>query len=373
MRKTVQPFVIVAGIAACVAIAQTHQAVGKSTYTPKPAIIAGANDTARYLAGLAPTPGSQIAKLAASAHWRQHAKWFDAAWKRMGARQLNHVRAWSAKNITQHQPNMFYMFSGPDFLYAEAVFPKAKTYVLSGLEPVGRVPDLTKLSAGARAQGLNALRASLSTVMNISFFITKKMRVQFKSSKFTGTLPVLYVFIARAGKTIDNVTYITLTSDGEIAKAGDTIPSVRANGVKIDFHGSDGMKQTVYYFSTNIANSLVGKSGFLKFCEKLGASDSLIKSSSYHMHEANFSKIRDIVLNQSHTIVQDDTGVPLRMLKGDVWNLEAHGRYTGPIGIFTKFYQRDLARLFKTKSVGPIKFGFGYKWRVSNILVARRK
>ena len=36
---------------------------------------------------------------------------------------------------------MFYMFSGPDFLYADAFYSKATTYVLSALEPVGSVPD----------------------------------------------------------------------------------------------------------------------------------------------------------------------------------------------------------------------------------------
>ena len=32
---------------------------------------------------------------------------------------------------------MFYMFSGPDFLYADAFYSKASTYVLGALEPVG--------------------------------------------------------------------------------------------------------------------------------------------------------------------------------------------------------------------------------------------
>ena len=35
---------------------------------------------------------------------------------------------------------MFYMFSGPDFLYADAFYSKATTYVLSALDP-GPVPE----------------------------------------------------------------------------------------------------------------------------------------------------------------------------------------------------------------------------------------
>ena len=44
---------------------------------------------------------------------------------------------------------MFYMFSGPDFLYADAFYSKASTYVLGALEPVGAVPDLTRLPRGS--------------------------------------------------------------------------------------------------------------------------------------------------------------------------------------------------------------------------------
>ena len=42
---------------------------------------------------------------------------------------------------------MFYMFSGPDFLYANAFFPNASTYILCGIEPVGPVPISTKSRA----------------------------------------------------------------------------------------------------------------------------------------------------------------------------------------------------------------------------------
>ncbi len=65
--------------------------------------------------------------------------------------QLARIRAWSSANLTAARPTMFYMFSGPDFLYANAFYPNAKTYVLSGLEPVGTVPDLTTLRGSVGA------------------------------------------------------------------------------------------------------------------------------------------------------------------------------------------------------------------------------
>jgi hypothetical protein len=56
---------------------------------------ASANDTARYLAGLAPAADSPLARFTADATWRQHAKQFDAAWNTLEKQQLSKVRAWS--------------------------------------------------------------------------------------------------------------------------------------------------------------------------------------------------------------------------------------------------------------------------------------
>ncbi len=72
---------------------------------------------------------------------------------------------------------MFYMFSGPDFLYANAFYPKATTYVLSALEPPGSVPDLAKLPRGGVGAALYNVERSLSSILSFSFFITKQMKI----------------------------------------------------------------------------------------------------------------------------------------------------------------------------------------------------
>ena len=59
-----------------------------------------------------------------------------------------------------------------------------------------------KLSrARAVLRSCAGLRASLSSVLSYSFFITKKMRTQLRRAHLSGTLPILYVFLARSGKT----------------------------------------------------------------------------------------------------------------------------------------------------------------------------
>ena len=331
-----------------------------------------ADDNARILAGIEPRADSPLAGLTRETGWRQHARSFDAAWENLETRQLSKIRSWSTKNITRPQQTMLYMFSGPDFLYADVFFPNATTYVLSGLEPVGGIPDLSRLRRGSLPGALAHIRSSLGSVMNYSFFITKQMKGQLRSGELTGTLPLLYVFLARSGKTIIDVALITLDKDGLELPATETLATGIPSGVKVAFVDRDGKPRTLYYFSTDLSDGGVSNSGFLKFCERLGAADNFIKSASYLLHSGNFSKIRDFVLAQSATVLQDDSGIPVHYFTPGQWELRPFGHYVGPISIFAGRYQSRLSNLFRRAP--PIDFGVGYRWRLreSNLLLAEK-
>ena len=81
--------------------------------------------------------------------------------------------------------------------------------------------------------------------------------------------------------------------------------------MKITFAGSDGVEKTLYYFSTNLANDGFRISGFEKFVASLAPGDSFIKSASYLLYKSDFSHVRSFLLNNSATLVQDDSGIPL--------------------------------------------------------------
>ncbi len=334
-----------------------------------------ANDTARILAGLPVAANSALAPLMREAAWQQHARAFDAAWAGLERRQLSRIRAWSAANITNPQPVAYYMFSGPDFLYVNAFLPNRSTYVLSALETVGQIPLLTEASRRTLSYGLPGLRASLSTVLNYSFFITKKMRSTFGSNTFRGALPILYVFLARSGKTIQDVSLVAINTDGTLVPAADEGGQATAPGVKIVFSGEDGKSQTLYYFRTDISDDGLKRSGFLKFADGLGKGDSFIKSASYLPHADSFSKIREFLLTHSQALVQDDSGIPIRYFKPDEWRLRPFGRYLGPIGEFPGRYQRGLNDLFHKANAPRLDFGVGYRWRPNefNLLLAEKK
>jgi hypothetical protein len=330
------------------------------------------NDTARYLAGLAPSPGSPLAALTGEAGWREHARFFDHAFGELERTQLAKIRAWSKTQLHSHRQTMFYMFSGPDYLYADAFFPDASTYVLAGLEPVGQIPDLLKMR-GSLAPALRSMATSMHSVLNFSFFKTHDMRQELSAGRLGGTTPILLVFLARAGKTVHAVTLVALDAAGVEHAESERVKSA-AHGVKIVFSGGDGRLQTLYYFSTNLADDGFPRSGFMAFCDKLSPADSLIKSASYLMHSGGFTKVRDFLVTHSATLLEDDSGVPLAYFDRKKWDLKPFGHYIQPLGIFPNTYQPKLAELFK-KNATPINFGIGYRWRPneSNLLLAVRE
>src|SRR5579864_9153534 len=332
-----------------------------------------ADDTARFLAGMMPSADSPLVPLTRDPAWQRHARFFDSAFGQLEQRQLSKIRSWADANLTAPKPTMFYMFSGPDFLYANAFYSKATTYVLSALEPPGSVPDLARMPRGSVDAALANVEHSLGSILSFSFFITKKMKVDLHAGQLNGTLPILYVFLARSGKTIKNVSTVALDSKGSAYFANDNSLANATRGVRIIFAGSDGVEKTLYYFATDLSDSSVRASGFLKFCATLAPGNSLLKSASYLLHSGSFSTVRDFILANSATIVQDDSGIPLGYYSPRKWQFFPFGRYAGPIAEFPSKYQQSYAELFRRAQ--PMDFGIGYRWRSyeSNLLLSVRR
>ncbi|WP_035643283.1 hypothetical protein, partial [Bradyrhizobium sp. ORS 375] len=330
------------------------------------------DDTARVLAGLAPQAGSPLAPLIQDPAWRRHAAFFDNAFNQLEQRQLSKIRAWTDANLAAPRPTMFYFFSGPDFLYADAFYPKASTYVMAALEPTGPIPDLTRLPRGSIGPELSYVARSLQSILSFSFFITKDMKTDLREGEIEGTLPILYVFLARTGKTIRAASLVWLDESGAVHEATEPAGRNATKGARIVFAGADGVEKTLYYFSTDLSDSGVKASGFLKFCEPLAPGNSLLKSASYLLHMGSFSQVRSWLLRNSATIIQDDSGIPLASYDARAWRFFPFGRYAGPIDKFPDMYQPSYARLFERAQ--PLDFGIGYRWRTreSNVLLSVR-
>ena len=204
------------------------------------------------------------------------------------------------------------------------------------------------------------------------------MKTDLQREELKGTLPIFYVFLARAGKIITDITFVTLDKSGQ---PHPTAPNEQSKsltpGVRITFTGGpDAPPQTFYYFTTDLSNDGIRQQpGFLKFCEAQGTGASLLKSASYLMFENGFSRVRDFLLTRSKAIVQDDSGIPLAAFDPAKWLLRFFGDYAGPIEIFKQYYQPQLQGLYQQSNPPPLQFGIGYRWsgRQSTLIVATRK
>ena len=342
---------------------------------------ASINDTAHFLAGLPISEGSPLAALTQDPAWQRHATFFDQAWTKLDARQLAGIRNWEANYLPdalQPIPTVFYLFSGPDFLYANQFFPNARTYILAGTEPIGSLPDVLRFAGPALDPVLQNLEKSLNSVLNFSFFITKDMKTDLQREELKGTLPIFYVFLARAGKTITDITFITLDKEGQprITLPNETSKGLTP-GVRITFAGPpDTPPQTLYYFTTDLSDDGIrSHPGFMKFCARLGSGYSLLKSASYLMFENGFNSVRNFLLSHSAVILQDDSGIPISAFDPAQWSLRFFGTYIGPIEIFKQHFQPQLQATYQQIQPGPIEFGIGYRWspRESTLIMARRK
>jgi hypothetical protein len=341
-------------------------------------VAAGPNDVARFLAGMPVPENSPLAALTRDPAWQEHAAFFEKELSKLNLRQLQKLHAWQetyVPELLQPMPVAFYMFSGPDFLYVDQFFPRASVYVLCGKESMGPPPDPLRIAnlAGALGNLENAMKSSLET----TYFITKDMKIDLLQQNLNGVLPILYVFIARADKSITNVTFGSLNGSGAFqesapGKKGGSIPGVRINYTD----NQSGSSQTLYYFTTDISDGgIKATPGFLKFCLRLGTGSSFLKSSSYLMFEDGFATIRNFILEHSNRVVQDDSGIPLAYFDPNKWSLRFFGTYLGPIELFKQHFQPKLQELFAQSNPPPLEFGFGYRWnwKEANLMVAERK
>jgi hypothetical protein len=339
-------------------------------------------DTAQLLAGITLPETSEIANISASAPAKLHQQNFQAAFKKLDERQLNRVKAFAAaelaapSGITADAP-LFYPFSGPDLLYAEAFFPNARRYLLTGLEPVGDMPELASYQNVELSDSLAELRKSLHAILNFSFFKTNDMRVDFRRSKLKGVVPVLLTFAAKAGFEVNNIHFFYVNTDGSVcttdAKALINIKAPQIPGVELTLQRpGSATTQALIYLSSDIGDTGLAKTPqYTALVQRLGHGATFLKSASFLLHKPYFSKVRQLILDTSPRVLQDDSGVPYTQFPLANWQPIFYGTYVKPIPLFANHYQPKLIEAFKTLGSKPLEFGIGYRYskRDSSLLL----
>lgn len=330
---------------------------------------AGLAETARFFAGKGVAADSNLAGHARTQAYTDYAEQIASGWKQFEQPNLERMRAWWTGHGPASYSTVFYPFSGPDIANALAFFPDADTYLLFGLEPPGAIPDLEDMDDDAISAGLNELEASLGTILQVNYFFTRAMAKKLGPGSFHSITGLLLFFLAMNDCEVTGAKPIAIDSRS------------RVPGVEITFRRDGGKQQTIRYFMVNVADAhLKSSPGFLSYLKRQGRFVTMIKSASYLMHEdgiaepEHFEQIRSLILRQSDFIVQDDSGVPLRLFARDTWTLRFHGRYEAPTAEFSKYLQPDLKIEMQRNSSGrlPFSYGYAYKPGESNLMTAER-
>ncbi len=336
---------------------------------------------AHIAAGLTLPDTAKMASICAKPEWKKFAQKFDSSWNQIEKDRLSAMRSWKdteLKDINANPKHLLYAFSGPDFLNAFTFFPTAPNFTMIALEPVGQVKDLSKLKDAELAKYVNSVDESLIDIFEKSYFITRKMLQHLQRDKADGTLPLLCVFLAKTGNKILDIKSIKLDSLGKETES-DWDFKARRSAVRIYFAHPNNpkLKRSLTYFKADMEDKALSKNKpLLAYLNNLGEVNSYLKSASYLLHYKDFSVIRNILLNQSLNILQDDTGIAYHFYDKKKWNFTLYGKYTKPVEDFAGVDQKDLRKLYDDSlKVKKMPFSLGYHWssKTQNLMVARKK
>lgn len=329
-------------------------------------------DIAHFVAGIPVDSSSSLYKLTQTPEWKKYRAESDSSWARFNrlSAKITNWRTSELPATNEEFETLFYPFGGPDYLFANIFFPKAKNYILIGLENPGATPKFEALKKDELKGALNLYKRAIEDVIQLSFFRTVDMKEELKTQAIDGTTPIIMLFLARAGKEIVSVTPTTLDN------AGKMVSSTAKDRVSVDIafkNPDDSIVRHVYYLSTNLADpSLSQNKPFMSFLDNIDPnSKSFVKSATYLMHKSYFSIIRNTVLKKSVMILQDDSGIAYKFYDKTKWDITLYGTYEKPIPLFKDFYEADLFDAYK-KAAKPVDFRYGYN-RKSNFLLAQKK
>src|SRR5258708_39526838 len=229
------------------------------------------------------------------------------------------------------------------------------------------------------ARYLGGLRETTASVLGRSFFIPREMDHQFRGQMTDGLLVPILHLLARTQHTVLGFRYVRLDDDGRVIgrEADYKAPTRFGNkGVEIEFRSNaDQAIQKLYYFSVNLSDERLRENKpFLAYAARLKGTTTLLKATSYMLHRADFSVVRDLMLTNSAAILQDDSGIPYHWFQPALWHVSLNGDYDHPYGSFRFLIQGHLRKSYPTSGVKRLGFriGYGFGRIPSNLLLAKR-
>ena len=330
----------------------------------------------RLLAGMRPM-GVHGSEISAMRFWQTHAAAMDADWARTRERALTLWRGFSEREIDALESSrgaLYYPFSGPDFMYAHTLFPRAPRYLLIGLEGPGAAPAWPEMNEAQAAASFSQLRQSMSTLLRLSFFRTNSMKDDLRRGKLVGVAPIMMAMASRNGFEVRAVDAVYLNDAGALCVGKAAAGGINGVRLQLGEAGTAATRELVYLQADLGDSALANTPQLVRHVRSLGAGPVFLKAASYLLHRDEFSTARSLVLERASLVLQDDSGIPYRAYVASQWNGRLYGSYSRPINLF-KERRQDALREAYARQAQPLNSGIGYSHRpgTSNLQVFEKR
>lgn len=302
-------------------------------------------------------------------------------WEKMNANLLSPIQHWKDSTLPQECINanfILYPFSGPDFVFPNTIFGKFNRMVMFGLEKPGT--DISNNGYKYAENLVPKMQESLIDYFGKSYFITKNMIKHLNTDTISGVTPLIASFIVYSGYSLISIRNFHLDSNGNkqyYVPENQKESTEKISGVEFKYTNNGNDEKSIEYLSFNAEDAyLKNHEEIMKFLNSTVPDNvtTYIKSASYLLHYGSFSRIRQLCLQKSKFLLQDDTGIPYKYLK-DNFDLSLFGIYEKPIKDFSGVFQSDLDSVYsRSKRVSlPFNLGYHYFTRNQNLIFGKRK
>ncbi len=344
-----------------------------------------ADDAAHFLAGLPGRAGSPWKAMESDPAWLEHSAAMDRLWTRYRDQRRAGMEKFREAELAAAPfagSRIWYPFSGGDALTMLTFFPDHPEYAMSALEPPGRVPSPADFEGDQMAEKLPAVANTLFSLLSKSFFVTREMDRQLRGQVADGVAQPILILLTRMGYTVLSHSYVHVEDDGKFAPR--TLEARRSafgknRGIVFEIQLKNGPVQRLEYTSLNLDDAhMKDNTAYRRYVASLGRPVTMLKATSYMLHSSDFTVVRDLILDQSRVIVQDDSGIPWKILATKAWDVRLYGDYTQPYGKSFAFRtQPELREAYESHraDVKPLSFrmGYGAGRQTSNLQIALRR
>jgi hypothetical protein len=344
------------------------------------------DEVAELLAGVKLSENNRFKEILNYPKYKTYQKKIEKYWKIEEKNYLNMIYPWREKNIsaTENDNTILYPLSGADFINLYNFNQSAHRYIMIGLQNPGHISDPLKLKKEEFTSVLPNLESLVYELSYMNYYTSKRLERDSKNIHISGVLPIIMIFMKRLGFTIVDCKQVNLEESGHVLEKEtqnfhreENIP-----GIKISFYREgDEILRDLYFFKIFLnKNSATNLTPEGKYFLKETRFNLILKSAEYILHTSEYEEFIKTILEKTDRVIEDESGIPLRLFDPSSWDVKVFGKYIGRIPLKktpSVPYQKDLAKLFEEQKPSVLPFNFGYGIlrgkSKSNLIFLKRK